>query len=48
MRGTPLLNLSGVRLMVEDVTGLPTQVTLRRSLDERMTQRISDDLIEVF
>jgi predicted nucleotidyltransferase len=43
-----LLNLSGVKLMVEDATGLPTQVTLRRSLDERMTRRIADDLIEVF
>jgi predicted nucleotidyltransferase len=43
-----LLNLSGVGLMVEDATGLKTQVTLRRSLDERMAQRIADDLIEVF
>jgi hypothetical protein len=43
-----LLNLSGVGLMVEDATGLKTQVTMRRSLDERMAQRIADDLIEVF
>lgn len=43
-----LLNLSGVGLMVEDATGLKTQVALRRSLDERMAQRIADDLIEVF
>ena len=43
-----LLNLSGVGLMVEDATGLKTQVTLRRSLDERTAQRIADDLIEVF
>jgi predicted nucleotidyltransferase len=43
-----LLNLSGVRLMVEDATGLKTQVTTRRSLDDRMAQRIADDLIEVF
>jgi predicted nucleotidyltransferase len=43
-----LLNVSGVGLMVEDATGLKTQVTLRGSLDERMAQRIADDLIEVF
>jgi hypothetical protein len=43
-----LLNLSGVGLMVEDATGLKTQVTLRRSLDERMAQRIADDIVEVF
>jgi uncharacterized protein len=43
-----LLNLSGVGLMVEDATGLKTQVTMRDSLDERMAQRIADDLIEVF
>jgi predicted nucleotidyltransferase len=43
-----LLNLSGVGLMVEHATGLKTQVTMRRSLDERMGQRIADDLIEVF
>jgi hypothetical protein len=33
---------------VEDVTGLRTQVTTRCSLNERMAQRIADDLIEVF
>jgi predicted nucleotidyltransferase len=43
-----LLNLSGVGLIVEDATGLKTQVTTRCSLDERMTQRIADDLIEIF
>ena len=43
-----LLNLSGVGLMLEDAAGVCTQVTLRRSLDQRMAQRIADDLIEVF
>jgi predicted nucleotidyltransferase len=43
-----LLNLSGVGLMLEDAIGVRTQVTLRRSLDKRMAQRIADDLIEVF
>jgi len=43
-----LLNLSGVGLIVEEVTGLKTQVSMRRSLDARMAERIADDLIEVF
>jgi predicted nucleotidyltransferase len=43
-----LLNLSGVGLICEDATGLPTQVSLRRSLDARMAERIADDLVEVF
>jgi predicted nucleotidyltransferase len=43
-----LLNLSGVGLIVEDATGLKTQVSMRRSLDSRMAERIADDLIEVF
>lgn len=43
-----LLNLSGVALTVEAATGLHTQVSMRRSLDPRMAERIADDLIEVF
>jgi len=43
-----LLNLSGVGLIVEEVTGLKTQVAMRRSLDQRMAERIADDVIEVF
>ena len=43
-----LLNLSGVGLIVEDVTGLKTQVAMRRSLEPRMAERIADDVIEVF
>ena len=43
-----LLNLSGVALMVEEATGLPAQVTMRRSLEPRMAERIADDVIEVF
>jgi predicted nucleotidyltransferase len=43
-----LLNLSGVALIVEGATGLQTQVTLKRSLDKRMAERIADDLVEVF
>ncbi|MFL5090585.1 MAG: nucleotidyltransferase family protein [Xanthobacteraceae bacterium] len=43
-----LLNLSGVGLIVEEVTGLKTPVSMHRSLDPRMAERIADDVIEVF
>ena len=43
-----LLNLSGVGLIVEEATGLKTQVSMHRTLDPRMAERISDDVIEVF
>jgi uncharacterized protein len=41
-------NLSGVGLICEDATGIPTQVTMRDSLTPRVAERIADDLIEVF
>jgi predicted nucleotidyltransferase len=43
-----LLDLAGVHLMIEDRIGIPTQVTLRRSLDARVARRIQDELIPVF
>lgn len=43
-----LLNLSGVGLIVEEATGLSTQVTMRRSLNSRIAERIADDVVEVF
>jgi uncharacterized protein len=43
-----LLNLSGVALLIEDATGLPTQVVLRRSAPADFLARIADDLITVF
>ncbi len=43
-----LLNLSGVALIVEETTGLQAQVTMRRSMEPRMAERIADDIIEVF
>lgn len=43
-----LLNLSGVGLLIEDTTGLKTQVSLRRALDDATRLRIADDLITVF
>lgn len=43
-----LLNLSGVALLIEDCTGLPTQVVLRRSAPAPFLGRIADDLVQVF
>ena len=43
-----LLNLSGVALLIEDATGLPTQVVLRRSAPADFLSRIADDLVPVF
>jgi hypothetical protein len=43
-----LLNLIGVEHIIKDVTGLPAQATMRRSLDPRMAERIADDIVEVF
>jgi len=43
-----LLNLIGVEHIIKDVTGVPAQATMRRSLDPRMAERIADDIVEVF
>jgi uncharacterized protein len=43
-----LLNLIGVEHIVEDATGLPAQVTIRRSMPPRVAERIADDIVEVF
>jgi uncharacterized protein len=43
-----LINLSSVALMIEDTTGLPVQVVLRRSVPADFQARIADDLVEVF
>ena len=43
-----LLDLSGVALLIEDATGIPTQVVLRRSIPPDFAARIADDLIPVF
>lgn len=42
------LSWPAVASIIEHVTGLPAQVTLRRSLDPRIAERIADDVIEVF
>lgn len=43
-----LLDLIGVEHIIEDATGLSAQATMRRSLEPRMAERITDDIIEVF
>ncbi|MEZ5788654.1 MAG: nucleotidyltransferase domain-containing protein [Xanthobacteraceae bacterium] len=37
-----------VASLIEKITGLSAQVTMRRSLDPRIAERIADDVIEVF
>jgi uncharacterized protein len=43
-----LLNLIGVEHIITDITGLPAQATLRRSVEPRMAERIADDIVEIF
>lgn len=43
-----LFDLIGVQHIVQDATGLETQATLRNDLDQRMADRIADDLVKVF
>jgi uncharacterized protein len=42
-----LLGLSGVGLLIEDATGIPSQIVLRRSIPADFAARIEDDLVEV-
>jgi uncharacterized protein len=43
-----LLSLSGVALLIEDATGVPTQVVMRRSAPADFLARITGDLVPVF
>ena len=45
---TPAFNLFKVLHLIEDATGLQTQISMRDLLKPRMAERIADDLIEVF
>jgi predicted nucleotidyltransferase len=45
---TPAFDLFKVMHLIEDATGLQTQISMRDLLKPRMTERIADDLIEVF
>ncbi len=39
---------AGIMHLIEDATGLQTQISMRHLLKPRMAERIADDLTEVF
>ena len=43
-----LLHLSGVGLLIEDATGLKSQIVMRRSIPADFAARIADDIVPVF
>ena len=45
---SPTFDLFKVMHLIEDATGLQTQISMRDLLKPRITERIADDLIEVF
>jgi predicted nucleotidyltransferase len=45
---TPAFDLFKVMHLIEDETGLATQITTRTELKPRIVERIADDVIEVF
>jgi uncharacterized protein len=45
---SPVFDLFKVMHLIEDATGLRTQISMRDLLNPRMTERIADDLTEVF
>ena len=45
---SPLFDLFKVLHLIEDATGLRTQIWMRDLLKPRIAERIADDLIEVF
>jgi uncharacterized protein len=44
----PAFDMFKVMHLIEDATGLQTQISMRDLLRPRVTERIADDLIEVF
>jgi predicted nucleotidyltransferase len=44
----PPFDLFKVQHLIEDATGITTQISIRELLKPRMAERISDDLVEVF
>jgi predicted nucleotidyltransferase len=45
---SPPFDLFKVLHLIEDATGIPTQVSMRELLKPRIAERIADDLVEVF
>jgi uncharacterized protein len=46
--GAPAFDLFKVLHLIEDATGLQTQISMRNLLKPRVAERIADDLTEVF
>jgi predicted nucleotidyltransferase len=44
----PPFDLFKVQHLIEDTTGIVTQISVRHLLKPRVAERISDDLVEVF
>lgn len=44
----PPFDLFKLQHLIEDMTGVPTQISVRDMLKPRMAERIDDDLVEVF
>ena len=44
----PPFDLFKVQHLIEDATGITTQISVRDMLKPRIAERISDDLVEVF
>jgi hypothetical protein len=44
----PAFDFFKVAHLIEDTIGIPSQLSLRRLLKPRISERIADDLIEVF
>jgi predicted nucleotidyltransferase len=44
----PPFDLFKIQHLIEDTTGVSTQISMREMLKPRMAERIADDLIEVF
>lgn len=45
---TPAFDLFKLMHLIEDETGIPTQITTRSDLKPRIVERIADDIVEVF
>src|SRR4051794_4314493 len=44
----PAFDLFKAMHLIEDATGIPTQITVRELLKQRIVERIADDVVEVF
>ncbi len=47
-RRLSLLDIIDIEHLIQDLTGIPTQIEMRRSIEPRFARRIADDVIKVF